>query len=147
MAGIEIPEGGKLAPQGDYLVLHNVPEHPLAGSTGVVAYHRFVCYEAMHRPSYTHCHLCGYLVPWKSSLYHSGLHVINVDHIDRNTRNNAPANLRPLCYWCNQNRYIADRYPDQWLAWLRIFKDVPPPYRPGMTHICACLGLNGGRNA
>lgn len=33
----------------------------------------------------------------------------DVDHIDGNPRNNAPANLRPLCHSCHSRRTATDQ--------------------------------------
>ena len=69
-----------------------VPGHPLLskGQT-YVAEHRIVLFDAIG-PGPMDCALCGCGLTWKTC---------QADHIDENPRNNARANLRPLCRRCN----------------------------------------------
>lgn len=75
------------------------PEHPLRDSRGYVAEHRAVVF-GKYGDNLPDCELCGVGLSWSTC---------HIDHIDRDVKNNADSNLRPLCARCNTWR----DYPDQ----------------------------------
>ena len=75
--------------------------HPLADSSGYVFEHRAVLYDKIG-PGVHPCHWCGRELIWREGL--------EVDHIDFDRANNAPANLVPSCHRCNTGRAMARRY-------------------------------------
>jgi hypothetical protein len=83
-----------------YQFVH-APKHPLCSKGQIyVAEHRAVLYEAIG-PGPMCCELCGKGLTWDT---------VDVDHIDENPRNNARANLRPLCLRCNTWRSMPPAY-------------------------------------
>jgi len=85
-------------PRSGYIRLL-LPDHPLSSRGGIVAEHRAVLY-AIHGENLPPCEICGAALEWNSC---------HVDHVDENTQNNDPKNLRALCRGCNTQR----KYPDQ----------------------------------
>ncbi|WP_146136069.1 HNH endonuclease signature motif containing protein [Pseudomonas fluorescens] len=75
------------------------PSHPLRDSQGYVAEHRAVMY-AKYGDTLPDCELCGIDLYWNTC---------HIDHKDRDVKNNAEDNLRPLCPPCNTWR----DYPEQ----------------------------------
>ena len=82
------------------------PAHPLADTQGYVSEHRKIVY-ARYGDVLPGCELCGVAVNWET---------VHIDHIDRDVKNNAPDNLRPLCRNCNTRR------------------DMPPAHTFSHTH-------------
>lgn len=70
------------------------PTHPLADTQGYVSEHRKVLYSKCG-DMLPGCELCGEELDWST---------VHPDHIDRDVKNNAPDNLRPLCRGCNTHR-------------------------------------------
>lgn len=79
-------------------------EHVLADKAGFVYQHRFVLFDQIgygpHR-----CHWCGSHVNWFRTRRPERL---DVDHLDRDKKNNDPANLVPSCTSCNSRRVKKD---------------------------------------
>lgn len=75
------------------------PNHPLRDSQGYVAEHRAVMF-AKYGETLPDCELCGVDLYWSTC---------HIDHKDRDVKNNAEINLRPLCARCNTWR----DYPEQ----------------------------------
>jgi hypothetical protein len=73
-----------------------MPDHPLADKTGSVWEHRKVVYDRLG-DTLPPCELCGKFLTWE---------IAHIDHIDVDTSNNDPANLRPLCSPCNTRRGV-----------------------------------------
>ena len=86
------------------------PNHPLAAKDGVVSEHRMIVF-AKYGWELPGCELCGKAVDWTT---------VHIDHKDRDVKNNAPDNLRPLCRVCNTFRdypkqhTFAGRYAITW---------------------------------
>lgn len=76
-------------PRG-YSKVHE-PGHFLADTQGMVREHRFVYYEKIDKDP-SECKLCSVPINWDD---------LHIDHIDTNTTNNLPENLRALCRSCN----------------------------------------------
>lgn len=82
--------------------------HPLANSSGRVYVHRVVLWDSIG-PGEHPCHWCGWRVRWD---WVDRAHMLNVDHIDHDKRNNDVSNLVPACTRCNSTR---TKNPD-WFA-------------------------------
>lgn len=98
--------GRGIIESGGYFIYSSVEHygsHPLA-IKGQVHVHRVVLWNKLKCTSLDcqhPCDLCGIILDgWRRGITQG----IYVDHIDRNTKNNDPDNLRPLCYSCNWNR-------------------------------------------
>ena len=76
------------------------PEHQLSWSDGVVSVHRKVLFDRIG-PGVHACHWCGQSVEWGGT----GPTQLVVDHVDRDTHNNAVENLVPACTRCNTQRF------------------------------------------
>lgn len=76
------------------------PGHPLADTQGYVSEHRKIVY-ARYGDVLPNCELCDAAVSWAT---------VHIDHIDRDVKNNAPANLRPLCRNCNTRRDLQPQH-------------------------------------
>lgn len=143
---IDIPEGAKLVKNTtknrSYLRIENCPNHPLSTFKGTIPYHRYVLYESLGKSDGAKCHWCGYLLPWKTSLMHASVHVINADHLDNDPANNDPDNLVPACHWCNANRTWAEAHPDFWQNWRQWLAHVPPAFRPNLATIAEDFGID-----
>jgi hypothetical protein len=101
-----------------YAQTYRANGHPVANSGGWCHVHRVRLYDAIG-PGPHPCYGCGVPLRWyvvprgkpKPADY------LEVDHADRDIRNNALANLRPACRDCNRNRgkdngrYIPDSEP------------------------------------
>jgi 5-methylcytosine-specific restriction endonuclease McrA len=72
----------------------DIPEHPLADSSGYVYEHRFIVYER-YGEILPDCELCGNTTEWDTC---------HIDHKDNDVTNNTLENLRPVCAPCNTNR-------------------------------------------
>ena len=84
-----------------------VPEHVLARSSGLVAEHRIVLFDAIgygpHR-----CHWCDRWINWG----HAVPYRLTVDHVDWNVDNNDLSNLVAACHGCNSKRHqVHPQYP------------------------------------
>ncbi len=84
-------------------------DHPLATpGSRVISEHRAVLWDKLG-PGPHPCHHCGCLLEWMP-----GRQLVPgalcVDHLDRDTRNNAPDNLVPSCHPCNHHRRVSDRF-------------------------------------
>lgn len=77
-------------------VLVRDPSHPLAHKGGYVYEHRRVVY-GIYGENLPDCELCGKGTSWAPYQTH-------IDHIDEDTSNNDPSNLRVLCNPCNSQR-------------------------------------------
>jgi hypothetical protein len=139
--GFDIPKGATIQKCGNYLRLSNMQGHPIASIKGFVPYHRFVLYEHLGRPHCSPCYHCGFNLLWSTSLADSSHHNVNVDHLDCNTMNNHPNNLKPSCFWCNSNRSWAEKYPEFWSNWRRWLRDVPPAFRPDPRKLAVDFGI------
>jgi hypothetical protein len=119
----------------------NLHDHPLSTAKGTVGYHRYACFESLGRPSFSPCHWCGYVLPWKSGIISPLGAVVNVDHLNDDKHDNRPENLVPACAWCNANRSWAEDYPEFWEMWRRWLRDTPPPFRPSLPNIAKDFGI------
>lgn len=89
-------------PDGDidqhgYIRLHR-PDHPVANAAGRVRLHRMILWDKVG-PGWHPCFECGRMVSWDAVFPHPD--ALTVDHIDGDTSNNDPSNLRPACNVCN----------------------------------------------
>lgn len=91
------PGTGSITSDG-YIVLTG-STHPLATAQGKVPQHRAVLYDHIG-PGEHPCHWCAKPLTWRGEATSK----INVDHLDENRVNNAPANLVPSCLDCNTKR-------------------------------------------
>jgi len=74
--------------------------HPLATKRGNrIAEHRLALWNAIG-PGPHVCHKCRTRVTWITGV-RTAKGALVVDHLDRNTHNNAPTNLAPSCHGCN----------------------------------------------
>lgn len=76
------------------------PTHPLTDKQGYVSEHRKIVY-ARYGETLPDCELCGAALSWSTA---------HIDHIDRDVKNNVPANLRPLCRPCNTQRDMPEQH-------------------------------------
>lgn len=82
-----------------YRTIYN-PTHPLAGKNGKVYEHRAVLYDQIG-PGPHPCHWCEDEVDW---LPKGTPGALQVDHLNNDGADNAPANLAPSCAGCNTAR-------------------------------------------
>jgi hypothetical protein len=87
------------------------PGHPLASRNGKVYEHRLVLYDKVG-PSPQSCHWCGKRIVWlvADPIWPNDPRLIFADHLDRDTANNDPDNLVPVCFNCNIARGKAARH-------------------------------------
>lgn len=74
------------------------PAHAVARKDGWALEHRLILFNATG-PGAHPCHWCGTPVTW--DLRPPAVGALEVDHVDRDTRNNDPLNLVPACHPCN----------------------------------------------
>lgn len=86
------------------------PDHPLATGKGSVAEHRLVLYEKIG-PGPHPCHWCQAPVDWLPG-ERTAAGALTADHVDNDSRNNAPENLVPSCHRCNSIRQLEDLVSD-----------------------------------
>jgi 5-methylcytosine-specific restriction endonuclease McrA len=87
------PIGARRLDPGGYVRIR--VDHPLAVD-GWVREHRAVLFAAIGDGEHP-CYRCGTVVAWGTTL--------EVDHLDRDRRNNSVQNLAPACRGCqNRNR-------------------------------------------
>lgn len=79
------------------------PEHPLAGSTGLVSAARAALYDKLG-PGWHACHWCGRKVRWLIGVRGNPRTALVADHVDSDPLNDAIANLVPACGTCNATR-------------------------------------------
>ena len=139
-----IPLGSIVSKNGRYLIIEVLHNHPIAGTRGRVPLHRFVCFEAIGRPTHSACRWCGFVMPWKTNVGGYQWAVVCVDHLDGDPENNLADNLAPSCAWCNANRNWAEKHAIFWANWRRWLADVPPVFRPNLPKIAADFGINSG---
>jgi len=132
----------KIQKNGAYLRLVDMHDHPIAGRSGKIPYHRYVLYEKLERPQTSDCHWCGFPLLWKTNLPSPYIHIVNADHVDGDPSNNDPENLVASCCWCNMNRSWAEQYPEFWENWRKWLKCVPPSMRPNLAEIATDFGIN-----
>lgn len=88
----------KAEPGTKYRMLHR-PGHPLAGKSPYIPEHRALLWDKIG-PGVHPCHHCSVPLEWlPGSKNRRG--VLTVDHVDRNSHNNALENLVPSCQRCN----------------------------------------------
>lgn len=80
-----------------------LPEHPLAGATGLVAEARAVLYEQIG-PGEHPCHWCGTKVRWMTGLRGNLAGSLIADHLNGDPLNDAADNIVPACGRCNGTR-------------------------------------------
>ena len=87
------------------------PGHPLATKDGRIPRNRLVLYEKIG-PGPHKCHWCPRELNWYAGVrsHEAPFNYLAADHLDRNPRNDDPANLVPSCLKCNLHRDL-DRNP------------------------------------
>jgi 5-methylcytosine-specific restriction endonuclease McrA len=86
------------------------PDHPLATNSPYIPEHRVILWEAIGAGDHL-CHRCGRAISWApGDRTKSGSLV--VDHLDRDSHNNAIENLAASCQSCN-NRNRPDGVGDE----------------------------------
>jgi 5-methylcytosine-specific restriction endonuclease McrA len=99
-----LPVGTRTIDAAGY-VREKVGDHPLAVA-GWVRLHRRVLFDQLG-PGGSECYRCGARLEWGTSL--------EVDHVDRDRRNNELENLRPACRSCqNAHRRLGVRENSGW---------------------------------
>lgn len=99
------PQGGGRPPTTTRYLRSKRPTHLLADTEGMVRVHRAVLYDKIG-PGPATCHWCGRELAWKAD----GIRRVVADHLDANTRNNAPSNLVASCRTCNVRRAKRDDF-------------------------------------
>lgn len=79
------------------------PGHPLAGKNGYLSAARFELYEKIGAGPHP-CYWCGTSVNWEHGQRGVRNGTLITDHIDRDWRNDHPANLVAACASCNTFR-------------------------------------------
>lgn len=78
--------------------------HPLANKQGIVYKHRLALYTKIG-PGTHQCFHCDTSLVWHTPEPRpNDPRLIYVDHLDRDTGNNAPDNIVPCCWHCNTVR-------------------------------------------
>ncbi|MCW2767545.1 MAG: hypothetical protein JWO11_3504 [Nocardioides sp.] len=95
---------GKRKPDSEYNARYRMvtiaANHPLATKRGNrIPEHRLVLWDAIGAGPHV-CHKCGTRVTWITGV-RTAKGALVVDHLDRDTHNNAPSNLAPSCHGCN----------------------------------------------
>ena len=96
---------------GNRYLWTRAPKHPLSvGDHGSIAVHRKVAHATWGEGPFE-CHWCHIDIAWKAS---AGFQKLVVDHLDGNSLNNDPDNLKPACRHCNISRMASPLEPGQW---------------------------------
>jgi hypothetical protein len=136
-----LPEGCQIRASQGYLKA-NIPDHPLADESGWVAVHRVVAFAASQDKNGAKCHWCGFWVPWTCRMFSGQEHVVNVDHLDENPKNNTAANLVTACCWCNSNRGWARQHQGFFEKAISMFGNTFPALRGNLKQYAESLGID-----
>lgn len=80
-----------------------LPDHPLAGATGLVSDARVVLYARVG-PGWHACHWCGAKVRWLINRRGNARGALIADHLDGDPLNDSPDNVVVSCGGCNGTR-------------------------------------------
>lgn len=98
--GISVYDPSVTRPKRKYVQIY-APDHPLANNQGVVKRSRMVLFDQLEGRG-APCFRCGKHLFWGIDLC--------ADHIDSDSTNDDPSNLRPSCRGCNANRDDGTRF-------------------------------------
>jgi hypothetical protein len=90
-------------PLTEHRRIRYLPEHPLAGHSGLVSEARVVLFARIG-PGAHRCHWCGGKVRWRKGQRGNLVDALVADHVDNNPLNDAPDNVVASCGSCNGNR-------------------------------------------